>query len=112
MQESGLTEIIPLIGTSAVWDQYPMFSHSEFHQDLPAPTGGMQSLMTVTSLFTDMAGNIPFLISKFLILYGYLHTLPFPSPNLLLIIIKPKKVTLPTLVRVFSCLSSRGVNSG
>ena len=61
MQESGLTRIISLKDTSAVWDQYPVFSHSEFHQHLPAHSVGMQSLMTVTSLFTDMAGNIPFL---------------------------------------------------
>ena len=27
MQESGLTKIIPLIRTSAVWGQYPVFSH-------------------------------------------------------------------------------------
>ena len=29
MQESGLTEIIPLICTSAVWGQYPVLSHPE-----------------------------------------------------------------------------------
>ena len=29
MQESGLTEIIPLICTSAIWGQYPVFSHPE-----------------------------------------------------------------------------------
>ena len=35
MQESGLTEIIPLIGTSATWGQYSEFSHPEFPQGLP-----------------------------------------------------------------------------
>ena len=30
MQESRLTEIIPLICTSALWGQYPLFSHPEF----------------------------------------------------------------------------------
>ena len=29
MQESGLTEIIPLICTSALWGQYPSFVHPE-----------------------------------------------------------------------------------
>ena len=32
MQESGLTEIILLICTSAIWDQYPVFSHPESPQ--------------------------------------------------------------------------------
>ena len=32
MQESGLTEIIPLICTSAIWGQYPVFSHPESPQ--------------------------------------------------------------------------------
>ena len=29
VQESGLSEIIPLIGTSAIWGQHPVFSHPE-----------------------------------------------------------------------------------
>lgn len=33
----------------------------EFPQGLPADTGELQSLMTVKSLFTEMAGNSPFL---------------------------------------------------
>ena len=75
MQESGLTEIIPLICTSAVWDQYPTFSHAEFSQgsflgewlqsagcqladavfspEFPQSSyvhlGGLQSLMAMTS---------------------------------------------------------------
>ena len=32
MQEAGLTEIIPLICTSATWGQHPVFSHPEFPQ--------------------------------------------------------------------------------
>ena len=74
MQESGLTELIPLICTSPVWGQYPVFSHPEFPQGslygvaavwwlldggysfLPkfpqgsaAHIGGLQALLTVTS---------------------------------------------------------------
>ena len=33
-----------------------------FPQGSPYHVGGLQSLMTVTSLFTNMAGNIPFLM--------------------------------------------------
>ena len=40
LQESGLTEIIPLIRTSAIWSQYPVFSHPEFPQ--AAPLGWLQ----------------------------------------------------------------------
>ena len=32
MQESGLAEIIPLMCSSAIWGQYPVFSHPEFPQ--------------------------------------------------------------------------------
>ena len=35
-QESGLTEIIPLICTAAIWDQYPVFSHPESPQGAPS----------------------------------------------------------------------------
>ena len=35
MQESGPTEIIPLICTSAVWGQYPVFLPREFPQGSP-----------------------------------------------------------------------------
>ena len=35
MQESGITEIIPLICTSAIWGQHPLFSHPEFPQAAP-----------------------------------------------------------------------------
>ena len=60
-QDSGLTEIIPLMCTSAPWGQYPVFSHPKFRQCSLAHTRGLQSLMTVNPLFTDTAGNIPFL---------------------------------------------------
>ena len=81
MQESGLTEIIPLIRPSAVC-QCPAFSHPELPvfrahcwewlqsggclkagillpespQSSPAHIGGLQLLITVTSLLTDMTG--------------------------------------------------------
>ena len=77
MQESGLTEIIPLVCTSAIWGQFPVFSHPE-PPFLKAHHGEwLQSrwqvffsslsslrvpfLITVQSLFTVMTGNIPFL---------------------------------------------------
>ena len=73
MQESEFTDLIPLMCTSAVWGQHPMFSHPEFPQrgcslmadrwqasflpefpqGLPTQIGGIQSQITVTSLFTD-----------------------------------------------------------
>ena len=31
----GVTKIIPLIGTSVIWGQYPVFSNPEFPQDSP-----------------------------------------------------------------------------
>ena len=34
-QESGFTEIIPLICTSAIWGQCPVFSHPDFPQGSP-----------------------------------------------------------------------------
>ena len=87
MQESELTEIIPLICTSALWGQCPVFLVLSFlraHLRELLQSGGCyragilsflsalrayqftipgvaQSLMAVTSLFTDMAGGIPFL---------------------------------------------------
>ena len=39
MQESGLTEIIPLISTSAIWGQYPIVSHPAFGQRSPVGSG-------------------------------------------------------------------------
>ena len=60
MQESGLTKIIPLICTSAIWGQYPVFSHPEFPQDSLAHLPQWLQLL-VTSLCTDTAGNISFI---------------------------------------------------
>ena len=36
MQESGLTEIIPLICTSTIWGQHPVLSHPESPQGAPS----------------------------------------------------------------------------
>ena len=38
MQESGLTEVIPFTGTSAIWGQFPVFSYPESPRG--APSGG------------------------------------------------------------------------
>ena len=56
MQESGLIEIIPLMGTSALLGQYPAFSHPEFLQGVGL--GWPQWLLAwwpQHPLFTDMA---------------------------------------------------------
>ena len=53
-------------GVTAVWwllDGRCSLS-SWIPQDSPAHTEGLQSLMTVTSLFTDMDGSIPFSYSQ------------------------------------------------
>ena len=82
MQESGLTVIIPFICISAAWGQYLTFLHIlSLPQGVAAARwqvlfsipgalsarkftfGGLESLMTMTSLLTDMAGNTPFLTS-------------------------------------------------
>ena len=39
MQESELTEIIPLIRTSAIWGQYAIVSHPAFRQRSPVGSG-------------------------------------------------------------------------
>ena len=36
MQEPGLTEILPLVRTSALWGQYPLFPNPEFSQAAPS----------------------------------------------------------------------------
>ena len=38
-QESGLTEIIPLLCTAAIWGQYPALSHLESPQGAPLEGG-------------------------------------------------------------------------
>ena len=49
MQESGLTEIIPLICTLAVWGQNPVFSHPELPQGAPAQRLYCDGLMAAMS---------------------------------------------------------------
>ena len=57
MHESGLTEVIPLMCTSAIWGQCPAFLHAE-------PPQGSPSRVTVVTwwlqhpLFTDNSSNI------------------------------------------------------
>ena len=87
MLESRLSEIIPLICTSAIWGPYPVFtpwvplgspegvtvvwaliegrysSPSQAPSGSLAHTGGLQLLMTVTSLVIDTTGNTTFLSS-------------------------------------------------
>ena len=60
MQESELTEIIPLICSSAIWGQYPVFSYPEFPQGSLAHVGHLHSLEAVIA-FIDMAENSSFL---------------------------------------------------
>ena len=88
IQESGLAEIIPFICFSAILEPISCLFHilsflgahhrewlksegckitgiillPECPQGSPGHTGGLQALMTMTSLLTD-AGNIPFLSS-------------------------------------------------
>ena len=80
-----IPDIIPFTSISVIWAQYHCLSHPELlrahsrewlqsdgyqmpgilllecPQDSGTHIGGLESLMSVTSLFTDMAGNIPFL---------------------------------------------------
>ena len=53
MQKSGLTEIIPLTWTSALWGQYPVFSHPEF------PRGG-HPWGWVPAVVVDLMAGIQF----------------------------------------------------
>ena len=71
IQESGLTEIIPFMCISAAWGQHTAFVLSAHLMDFLQPHGchttgivllpdwprGLESLMTVASLFIDKAGN-------------------------------------------------------
>ena len=66
MQESGLTEIIPLICTPAIWGQYPVFSYPEFLQGSPwevaavrwwLDTGTLSFLSPLRSLQLTIAGG-------------------------------------------------------
>ena len=84
MEESGLTEMISLMCTSALWGQYPAFTSwaSSGLSRQPLESEGcsiagalsflsslkahhpwwLQLSVTVTSLFADTAGNIPSLM--------------------------------------------------
>ena len=68
MQEDGFTEIIPFIYISAIWGLYSVFFHilSSFgaHHREWLQSLWLKSLMTVTSLFADRAGNIPLITIK------------------------------------------------
>ena len=78
MEESGLTEIIPFICISAIWDQYPEFPsiHQRKWLSLVAagccpPSwaqkftfGGPESLMAVTSLSIDRQEILHFSVRK------------------------------------------------
>ena len=64
MQESGFTKSIPLICTSANWGKYSVFLHPEFPLGLPAHLKGFNHWWLWYPSFNDMAGNIPFIISK------------------------------------------------
>ena len=67
MQEFRLTEIIPLICTSALWGQYPVFSHPESPQG--APSAVVADGCNILCLLTWQAA---FLV----------HTIPHPSLHL------------------------------
>ena len=47
MQASGLTEIIPLIFTLAIWGQYPVLSHPESPQVHHQMDGGWLQQLTL-----------------------------------------------------------------
>ena len=65
MQESGLTEIIPLICVSALWGQDPVFSHPEFPQGSPAHRPWwLQLLMRRHPFFTDVAAIFHFSVGE------------------------------------------------
>ena len=51
MQESGLTEIITLICTSAIWGQYPVFSHPEFPQGASLGVAAVSDELTMSIQF-------------------------------------------------------------
>ena len=51
MQESGLTEIISLICTSALWGQYPVLSHPQSPQGAPLGVAAVTDGLMVGILF-------------------------------------------------------------
>ena len=63
MQESGLTAIIHFMCISTIWGQFFSADHRYCSTGgvLPVCPGELESLMTVTFLFINAAGNTPFL---------------------------------------------------
>ena len=73
MQESGLTEIILLICTSAIWDQYPVFSHPE------SPQGVLSGVAVVAdgcNILCLLIWQVAFLVQKVHIIIPVLEELP------------------------------------
>ena len=58
MQESGPTEILPLICTLAIQGQYPVLSHPEFPQGSLLGTAAVANGLMVQTSFADMVGDI------------------------------------------------------
>ena len=79
MQESGFAEITCITCISATWGQYPEFLSAHLREQLQpngcpmadivllpgspqgSEIGGLELLLTVSSLFTNKAGNTSFL---------------------------------------------------
>ena len=78
MQESGLTEIIPLICTSALWGQYPVLSHLQgSHREwLLDGRYSVSWRWLWHPLFTGMAGSILFL-----------NIIVFPIPGFFVVVV-------------------------
>ena len=58
MQESGLTEIIPLICTSAIWSQYPAFLHPESPQGAQLGVIAVAEGLAVGSPFVSILSSL------------------------------------------------------
>ena len=58
MQESGLTEIIPLICTSAIWGQYPAFLHPESPQGSQVGVTAVAEGWAVGSPFVSIVSSL------------------------------------------------------
>ena len=54
MQESELTEMIPLIRSLSLWGQFPVLSHPEFPQGSPSSQAG-DGLMATTGFISEKA---------------------------------------------------------
>ena len=58
MQASRLTEIIPLICTSATWGQYPVLSHPESPQGAPSGMATAAEGLAVGSPFASILSSL------------------------------------------------------